>query len=64
MEHSTRVALLTPPGVSAIATIQIAGPQSLNLLQNIFRPHKTDDTVSYSTENLHYGALYENEDIR
>ena len=58
-----RAALLTPPGVSAIATIQIAGPQSLKILQRIFRPHKTDDTVSYSTEKLHYGALYENEDI-
>ena len=43
---TTRAALLTPPGVSAIATIQIAGPQSLNILQNIIdhgndRPDRT-----------------------
>jgi len=60
---TTRAALLTPPGVSAIATIQITGPQSLKILQRIFRPHKTDNTISYSTEKLHYGSLYENEDI-
>ena len=60
---TTRAALLTPPGVSAIATIQIAGPQCLDILQNIFRPHKPDDTLSYSSEKLHYGTLYENEDI-
>ena len=60
---TTCAALLTPPGVSAIATVQIAGPQSLNILQRIFRPHKTEDAVSYATEKLHYGALYENEEI-
>ena len=60
---TTRAALLTPPGVSAIATIQIAGPQSLNLLQNIFRPYKAENPVSFSCEKLHYGTLYENEEI-
>jgi tRNA modification GTPase len=61
---TTRAALLTPPGVSAIATFQIVGPQSLDILQNIFQPHKkSGESVSYSTEKLHYGTLYDNEDI-
>ena len=60
---TTRAALLTAPGVSAIATIQITGPQSLDILHNIFQSHKADDTTSYSTEKLYYGTLYENEEL-
>ncbi|MFC1782548.1 GTP-binding protein [Planctomycetota bacterium] len=60
---STLAALVTPPGVAAIAVVQIVGPNSIDVLEKIFRPHQSDRLGDCTAERLIYGTVYENEDV-
>ncbi|KPK77084.1 MAG: hypothetical protein AMJ79_04380 [Phycisphaerae bacterium SM23_30] len=60
---STRAALITPPGAAAIAVVQIAGPESVNVLKKIFRAHRGDPAAAKAVERLSYGTVYDGEEI-
>lgn len=60
---TTRAALVTPAGVSAIATIQIEGPKALDVLNTIFRPYRGGGGVFCGAEGLCYGTIFENEEV-
>ncbi len=38
MSGDTRVAVMTPPGTGAIATVEVSGPRAWGIVQRIFRP--------------------------
>jgi len=61
IQMTTRAALITPPGAAAIAVIQIVGPDSINVLKQVFRSHK-DNMESFSADRLYYGVIFEDEE--
>ncbi|MCP4708362.1 MAG: GTP-binding protein [Planctomycetes bacterium] len=55
---TTCAALITPPGAAAIAVIQIVGPDSISVINQVFRPFR-GDAGSFSADGLHYGVIFE-----
>ena len=51
----TIAAISTPPGAGGIGIIRISGPQSLPLLQTVFKPHCA--SCSFLSHHLYYGRI-------
>lgn len=53
--NDTIVALATPPGEGALAIIRLSGPESISLVNSLY---KSKDLSLESSHTLHYGTLY------
>jgi len=60
---TTRAALLTAAGPAALATIALAGADTLAILQAIFRPRRADLTTPWSSERPRYGTLLDADEV-
>lgn len=56
----TIVALATPPGVSALAVIRVAGQDSISLTNKIF---KGKDLTKQQSHTLHFGKIVKGEEV-
>ena len=56
----TIVALATPPGVSALAILRVAGNQSIELTNRIF---KGKDLSKQKTHTLHFGKIIKGDEV-
>ncbi len=54
MSSTAHVALLTPPGKSALATFAIIGPGAFEIATQLFRP-QAKKTIAYDDSGPHYG---------
>ncbi len=55
----TRVALLTPLGQGAIATVQLVGPDALGIVNDIFRPVGVATQGAYDAERVVLGRVFD-----
>jgi tRNA modification GTPase len=55
----TRVAVLTPPGAGAIATVEVSGPRAWELARQLFRPAAKPLPESPELHRFWFGALGE-----
>lgn len=53
--HTTVAAISTPPGSGGIGIIRISGPDSLEVLQKIFKPHA--HPCDFRSHTLYYGNI-------
>lgn len=58
--HDTIVALATPPGVGAIGVIRLSGPQSIALVNKVF---KGKDLAAQAANTIHFGRMVNGEEI-
>ncbi len=56
----TIAALATPPGVSALAVIRVSGPESIAMVNSIF---KGKDLTKQETHTLHFGKIVKEEEF-
>jgi len=61
-DTTTIAAISTPPGAGGIGIIRISGPQSLRILQTIFRPFNAP--CFFSSHQLNYGRIVRPNDGR
>ena len=52
--HDTIVALATPAGVGAIGVIRLSGPESIPLVNAVFKPK---DLAKQASHTIHYGRI-------
>jgi tRNA modification GTPase len=55
VDKTTIAAISTPPGAGGIGIIRVSGPQSLHILQTIFRPHSS--SCSFVSHQLYFGRI-------
>jgi len=55
--------LMTPYGTGGIAKVQMRGPESISIIQAIFRPHKAGRELSLSDGRLVLGSIYDGAEI-
>lgn len=60
MNHDTIVALATPPGVGAIGVIRVSGPDTITIVNQVF---KGKDLTSVKSHTIHLGTIREDETI-
>ncbi len=58
-----RSRLLTPPGVGAIAVIQVAGPDALSLVNDLFRPKSGRPLKALADSRLRYGEIIDGDEV-
>lgn len=58
--QDTIVALATPPGVGAIGVIRLSGPQSIALVNKVF---KGKDLAAQAANTIHFGRIVNGEEI-
>ncbi len=63
-DNDTICALATPAGSSAIAVIRISGPNSLKVLNEVFRPKKKKTNIlDASSHTIHFGYFEAKEEL-
>lgn len=61
LNNDTICAIATPPGLGAIATIRISGPEAFALVAKVFKQHdKPFDTEKTVSHRAHYGHIVDN----
>lgn len=60
IDHSTIVALATPPGTGAIGVIRVSGPDTIRVVNEVFRGK---DLTRVSSHTIHLGTIREGETI-
>lgn len=60
MNHDTIVALATPPGVGAIGVIRVSGPDTISIVNQVF---KGKDLTSVKSHTIHLGTIREENTI-
>jgi tRNA modification GTPase len=61
-DTTTIAAISTPPGAGGIGIIRVSGPQSLHILQTIFKPISTP--CSFLSHQLYFGRIVRPDDGR
>ncbi len=63
IQNDTIIALATPSGVGAIATIRLSGNEAITIVDRFFRSIKNKQLKNQKTHTIHLGHIIENETI-